>query len=302
MVKYRNIALIILIIFSFLSLSCQKENKMKELNYIVSEKAPLKKTPKRVVSVSPAVTEIMFLLECGDKLVGKTEFCNYPPQTKNIQSIGGINNANLEMIIALKPDLVITSSIFTKKMFEIIENASIPIMSFQERNSIERMYDIIEIIGNIMDREAKAKEIIYDFKQNLSKIKQDRETSLRAKGISSLPKIYYVVGFGQGGDFSAGKDTYINEIIELAGGDNVAKKSVNWSFSTEELFANQPDFIFVRKEDSAIFVNTHPYNQLNAVKENRAFGIESGLMDIQTPRTLDAIKYISNIISTISYL
>jgi iron complex transport system substrate-binding protein len=275
---------------------------MKELNYIISEKAPLKKTPMRVVSVSPAITEIMFYLDCGDRLIGRTEFCNYPSQTKNIQSIGGINNANLEMIIALKPDLVITSSIFTKKMFETIENASIPIMSFQERNSIEGMYEIIEIIGGIMDKEAKAQEIINNVKDRLSKIKQEREKNLKTKGVTSLPKVYYVVGFGAGGDFSAGKDTYIDEIIHLSGGYNIAKESINWSFSKEELFAKQPDFIFVRKEDSAIFVNTHPYNELNAVKQNRVFGIESRLMDIQTPRTIDAIEYISNIISTASHL
>lgn len=284
----KKLSLILILIFFY---SCNKSNDTKP-NYIASTKNPIEKTPTRVVSVSPAITEILFELDCGNRLVGRTEFCNYPKEAENIKSIGGINNANLEEIINLKPDLVITSSIFTKKMFQTIEDASIPIISFKETNTIEGMFEIIEKLGKIMDKEAKSKEIITKFNKELTKLKslQKRKDNI------SLPKVYYVVGFGQTGDFSAGENTFINEIITLAGGNNIAKKSVNWSFSKEEIFANQPDYIFIRKEDSARFVNTHPYNQLKAVKEGKVFGIESNLMDIQTPKTIKAIEFISSVI------
>jgi iron complex transport system substrate-binding protein len=270
---------------------------MKKNNYIISKKCPIKGVPKKIVSVSPAITEIIFDLDCGNRLIGRTDFCTYPKEVKNIKSIGGINNSNLEMIISMRPDLVITSSIFTKKMFQTIETSGIPIISFKERNTIDGMYDVIRMLGDILDKKDKANEIIDNSKQRLKEIKEKRENINKAKGLKTLPKIYYVVGFGSSGDFSAGKDTYINEIITLAGGDNIAKNSINWSFSTEELFAKQPDYIFVRKEDSASFVNTHPYKELKAVKNKKVYGIDSEIMDIQTPRSIEAIEFISKVIS-----
>lgn len=277
--------------------SCNKKTKDTKAFYVISEKNPIKNTPMRVVSVSPAITEIMFDLDCGNRLIGRTDFCKYPPEVENIKSIGGINNANLEEIIKLKPDLVITSSIFTKKMFQTIEDAGIPIISFKETNTIEGLYETIEMLGKVMNKETKAKCIIDSFKEDLKNVKTKRDSIQKIRKTTALPKVYYVVGFGQMGDFSAGKNTFINEIITLAEGDNIAKNSVNWSFSKEEIFANQPDYIFIRKEDSAQFVNTHPYNQLKAVKENKVFGIESNLMDILSPRTIKAIEFISEKIS-----
>ena len=284
------------LLLPFLFFSCNKTQDTKP-NCVISQKNHLKKTPVKVVSVSPAVTEILFALDCGDRLIGRTDFCNYPPEAKNIKSIGGINNANLEEIIKLQPDLVITSSIFTKKMFETIEDAGIPIISFKETNTIEGLYETIEMLGKVMDKETKAKSIIDKFEEDLKIVKTKRDSIQKLRKTSSLPKVYYVVGFGQMGDFSAGKNTFINEIITLAKGDNIAKESINWSFSKEEIFANQPDYIFIRKEDSAQFVKTHPYNTLKAVKQNRVYGIESNLMDILSPRTIKAIEFISEKIS-----
>lgn len=296
--NYKYLFLILVSFSSTIFLSCNNDNNdMKKNNYIISKKCPIKGVPKKIVSVSPAITEIIFDLDCGDRLIGRTDFCTYPKEVKNIKSIGGINNSNLEMIISMRPDLVITSSIFTKKMFQTIEAAGIPIMSFKERNTIDGMYDIIKMLGDILDKKDKANEIINNSKQRLQEIKLKRENINKAKGLKTLPKIYYVVGFGSSGDFSAGKDTYINEIITLAGGDNIAKNSINWSFSTEELFAMQPDYIFVRKEDSASFVNTHPYTELKAVKNKKVYGIDSEIMDIQTPRSIEAIEFISKVIS-----
>lgn len=293
--SFKSFTLVFLFI-PCLFFSCNK-NKDTKSNYIISSKNPIKKTPMKVVSVSPAITEILFALDCGDRLIGRTEFCNYPPDAKKIKSIGGINNANLEEIIKLQPDLVITSSIFTKKMFETIEEASIPIISIKETNTIEGLYETIEMLGKVMDKETKAKSIIDKFEEDLKIVKTKRDSIQKLRKTSSLPKVYYVVGFGQMGDFSAGKNTFINEIITLAKGDNIAKESINWSFSKEEIFANQPDYIFIRKEDSAQFVKTHPYNTLKAVKQNRVYGIESNLMDILSPRTIKAIEFISEKIS-----
>jgi iron complex transport system substrate-binding protein len=290
--------LISVIIIVFFSCTKQSEPNIGKDNYYISKKNPIKKENNRIVSVSPQITELLCDLGCKSRLVGRTDFCKYPLDIKSVPSIGGINNANLEKIISLKPDIVITSSIFTKKMFTTIEDAGIPIISFKESNKIEGMYNVITILGKITNKNNEAKALIANCKRQIQEIKTKRDSINSIRHITKKPKVYYVVGFGSSGDFSGGKDTYINEILTLSGGDNIAKESKMWSFSKEQLFKNQPDYIFVRQEDSALFVKTYPYKNLNAVKDHKVFGIESSLMDIQTPRSIKAIEFISHTIST----
>lgn len=292
-VKLVPVFLILLSICIFSACSKDKSNLLGGENYVVSQKNPIKKENKRIVSVSTQVTEIICDLGCMDRLVARTDFCVFPKEVTKILSIGGVNNPNIEKIISLNPDIVITSSMLPKRLFSSIEQAGLPIISFKETPTIEGMYDVISILGTIVKKENVADSIINDCKQRLEQVKTNCEKLQKEKHISK-PKVYYVVGFGNGGDFSAGKDTYINEIFTLAGGDNIAKECVNWTFSQELLFKNQPEYIFIRPEDVSSFCSMYPYSELTAVKQGRVFGI-SGL-DAQTPRSISAIEFISKTI------
>lgn len=275
--------------------ACKKETSplMGADNYVVSQKKPLKKHNTRIVSVSTQITEIICDLGCEDRLVARTDFCDYPSSVKKIQSIGGVSNPNIEKIISLDPDVVITSSMLPKKLFSQIENAGLPIISFRESNKIEGMYKVISILGQLLEKESEADSIIEDCKQRLKKVSQkSQEIQRLQKGVK--PKVYYVVGYGASGDFSSGKDTYIDEMFALAGADNIAKNSLNWTFTKEQLFKNEPDFIFIRTPDVENFCNTSPYNQLQAVKNHKVIGIDG--MDSQTPRSISLIEFISKTI------
>lgn len=275
--------------------ACKKETSplMGADNYVVSQKNPIKKHNTRIVSVSTQVTEIICDLGCEDRLIARTDFCDYPSSVKKIQSIGGVSNPNIEKIISLDPDVVITSSMLPKKLFSQIENAGLPIISFRESNKIEGMYKVISILGQLLEKESEADSIIEDCKQRLKKVSQKSQEIQRSQK-GDKPKVYYVVGYGASGDFSSGKDTYIDEMFALAGADNIAKNSLNWTFTKEQLFKNEPDFIFIRTSDVENFCNTHPYNQLQAVKNHKVIGIDG--MDSQTPRSISLIESISKTI------
>ena len=101
-----------------------------------------------------------------------------------------------------------------------------------------------------------------------------------------------MVGFGPSGNFTAGGDSFINDIIKMAGGHNIAEDVSGWSYSLESLMAQDPDYIVIRREDSATFCNTAPYNRLQAVKKGHVIGIESGLIDLQVPRNTEAIQFL----------
>ena len=244
--------------------------------------------PQRVVSLSPAVTEIMFALGAGDLLVGRTDFCVYPDAAGDIPSIGGISNLNVERILSMQPDLIISGSMVGKKFTDQFDQMGTPMVCVIEKPKFEALYDNIKAIGRLVGKEKEADSLIENLKLRME--------SLLAHGDSSqntqLPSVYYVVGFGAGGNFTAGGNTFINDIIRMAGGRNIAEDIEGWSYSLEALVKEDPNFIIVRREDSAAFCGMKPYNRLSAVKNGHVIGIVSGTLDLQVPRNIDAVLYL----------
>ena len=245
--------------------------------------------PQRVVSLSPAVTEIMFALGADDLLVGRTDFCEYPDEASQIPSIGGISNLNIEKILSLKPDLVISGSMVGKKATDQMDQMGTPMVCVIEKPNFEALYDNIEAIGRLVGKEHEADSLVESLKWKVERLLAD--TSLSALN-SQLSSCYYVVGFGPSGNFTAGGNTFINDIIRMAGGRNIAEGMEGWSYSLEALMKEDPDYIIVRREDSAAFVDMKPYNRLSAVKNGHVIGIVSGTLDLQVPRNIDAVLYL----------
>lgn len=255
----------------------------------------LAKAPERIVSISPAITEVMYLVGAQNKLVGISDFCMYPPETAKITKIGGMHNINFEVLLSLHPDVVLIGSMISQKDVDAIEKMGIPVVCIVEEKSMEGMADMMEVIGRITQCEEKASSEASNWRDKIDGIRQEN-----AQDSTTRKKVYYVVGFGDAGDFTAPKNTHINEIIELAGCENVGKKLSTWNISREVLFEANPDIILIRKEDKEAFCNQYPYTLLPAVKENRVYAIESGWIDIVSPRNIKAVDMIRKIKKDIS--
>lgn len=255
----------------------------------------LAKAPERIVSISPAITEVMYLVGAQNKLVGISDFCMYPPETAKITKIGGMHNINFEVLLSLHPDVVLIGSMISQKDVDAIEKMGIPVVCIVEEKSMEGMADMMEVIGRITQCEEKASSEASNWRDKIDGIRQEN-----AQDSTTRKKVYYVVGFGDAGDFTAPKNTHIDEIIELAGCENVGKKLSTWNISREVLFEANPDIILIRKEDKEAFCNQYPYTLLPAVKENRVYPIESGWIDIVSPRNIKAVDMIRKIKKDIS--
>ncbi len=240
--------------------------------------------PKRVVSLSPAVTEIMFAIGADSLLVGRTEFCVYPPEAAKIENIGGISNLNIEKVLSMKPDLIISGSMVPQKVVKQFADMGVPLVCVIEKQDFKGLFDNIEKIGSLVGGNDKADSLNDMLEKETKKI---QDTPLPS---GKRPTVYYVVGFGSGGNFTAGGNTFINDIIEMAGGDNIAKNSEGWTFNLETLIQADPDFILIRAEDCATFCKTAPYKDLSAVKNGRMIPLEDGILDLQVPRNIEVIK------------
>jgi len=263
-----------------------------------SREIKLDKAPEKIISLSPAITEMIFLLHAEEKLIGISDYCNYPEETQQINKVGGMQNMNIETIVSLKPEVVLIGSIIPKKEVEKLEKSGITVIAIKQEEKLEGLLDALKILGQIMDRRSCADSLVKYYGEKL-KVYRDGGTTAAERGnvgvnccSPKIPTIYYVVSFGEAGDYTVPKNSHIHEIIELAGGRNIGDSLATWNISREYLFAQNPDIIFVRTEEFPYFVKTYPYNLLKAVKENRVYPIESGWMDVISPRNFLAVEEI----------
>lgn len=279
----------------FLFYSCSFENQKvgtNDKNYLdftdyYGRKVILKNEPQRIISISPGITEIIFSYNAENKLIACSEYCIYPDEALKLPKIGGISDANIEKILSYNPDLVIVSSIFSKNNVELLERGGVAVIALPERNTVDSLFHTLNIMGKILNKQIKSDSIIKSLKLELSNLK------IKNKIHVNIPTVYYVIGFGDAGDFTAGRNTFINDMINIAGGKNIAEDLDNWTISREKLFKLNPEYIFIRNEDLNTFCKMFPYNNLSAVKNNKVYGINSIYIDIQGTMSIEGIKYIN---------
>lgn len=305
MKKKHLLALSILVILSFSMIftACQgdvstdvevvAEGDVYPMEFIDSagRKVILEKQPERIISVGPNVTEVIYALNKQDKLVGRTDFCDFPEEVENIESIGTLRNPSIEKIIELKPDLVIGSAHFPQEVMEQLENLGINTVGIYRGETFEGVYEMIGDAGKLLNATQRATEIVEEMKETVSMVTEAVEG--REK-----PSVYYVIGFGKSGDFTAGSDTFIAEMIRMAGGKNIADEITGWSYSLERILEQNPEIVicsdqFNTKEE---FMSTEGYKQLDAVKNNKLFEMNTNLVDRQGPRLAQGLKEIAKIL------
>ncbi len=250
------------------------------------------KEPQRVVSLAPSITETIFYLGAGNKLVGVTKYADWPPAVKNITRIGGYGAyANLEEIAKLKPDLIIAdNAVFYKQGFlEDLEKIA-PVVIVNPK-SIEGIYQQVELLGKVLNREAQASLVVAEMKSQISHIE-----SLVAN--ASRPSVMYLVST-YNGYWIAGKDTFADSIIWIAGGKNAFEDVTGWkAVSAEEIVARNPDVVIIASAyvDPKIFCSG-PLSTIKAAKEGRVYTVsDPNVFQRPSPRIVLAIKEMAELL------
>lgn len=248
----------------------------------------LDKAPEKVVSVAPNMTELVYKLGAGNMLVGRTDYCDYPEEALNVESIGTLRTPDIEKIISLEPDLVLTSTHFSEENAQKLESAGIKVLSLYEENNVDGVYTMIDTLGKALNKQTEAEETVKEMKAAIE------DTTKKIEGLEK-PKVYYVVGFGEYGDFSAPENTFVGQLIKLAGGNNIVPASDSWAFSLEKLIEADPEIIVVKKGDKENFMSTPGYSDLSAVKNGKVYEIDNNLLDRQGYRNAEGVKVLAEI-------
>jgi iron complex transport system substrate-binding protein len=295
MKKAKNL-IIGLLTISFFVISCTQSGSQNNIlckdtiSDSYSRNVTFNDNPQRIISAAPAITEIIFALGESKRLIARTDFCDFPAEANSIPSIGGLEDPNIETIATLHPDLVIASTHFQKEMVDKIERLSIPIIVLKKHESFNGAYELIQTIGDILKVRYRADSIVKIMKKDVQDIEQ------LVKQIKSRPTVYFVIGFGKTGDYTAGGDTFISQLIDLAGGINIAADLKGWSYSLEKLIEKDPDVILIRTGDKEIFSKTYGYTNLKAVKNNQVYEVDNNLFEITGPRLAEGLKQLYHIL------
>jgi iron complex transport system substrate-binding protein len=224
---------------------------------------------QKVVSLAPGVTEIIFALGRGDKLVGVTKFCDYPEETKNIKKIGGLLDINMEMLVALAPDIVITYQEQMGKLNFLRQRARI--VAVRHGRLSDLLQSILDI-GHALQAEAEARGLVDSIQNKLRAVASEvkgrrkiRTIFIAGRNINELKNMYII-----------GKKDFINDLLEIAGGTNAYEGEVDYpSISLETAIFLNPEFIFEISAhyegitDEKIFALWHPYRMIAAVAKRQ---------------------------------
>jgi iron complex transport system substrate-binding protein len=255
----------------------------------------IEKSPERIVSHVPSITEILFALGLGDRIVGVSDFCDYPEEAKSKPSVGNYFDPSIERIVALNPDLVLTDG--HSEGVKQLDSLGIAFLVIDPKD-FDGIFRDIELIGQATGTEAKAKKLVDQMKADVARITN------QVKGAQKVKAFYVIDATDLNNPWTAGPGSFVDSLINMAGGENVAAKAVApWvQFSIEQVVNADPEVIILPAKHGTAFtmpqeLQGHPaWRQTTAVKQGRIHTIDSDLVDRSGPRIVQGLEKIAKIL------
>jgi iron complex transport system substrate-binding protein len=258
----------------------------------------LESPAQRVVSLAPSNTEILFALGAGDKVVGRDEFSDYPEEAKAISSVGGsMGEYSLEAIVALKPDLVLASELNSPELVSSLEELGLTVYYLSNPKSFDDLYVNLETVATLTGREAT--KLTDSLKARVAAVDE------KVKTLSDRPVVFYEIdATDPSKPYTAGVGTFINFIIDRAGGVNFTESAGITDpypqISLEQLVVMPPDFIILGDSmwgTTPEVVAARPgWDTLAAVVDGNVFPFDDNLVSRPGPRLVDGLEALAKLL------
>lgn len=299
-IKIRNLLKIAIICATLCTLfACGKDAQRTDTDKSViytdamQRQVSIPRNPKRIVSMAPSNTEMLFAIGLSEEIVGVTKFCDYPESAKFKKKIGGYSTPNIEAILDLKPDLIIaTPDGYVRKYLEKLESVGMQVFIVNPKN-IDEILKTMLILGKITDKEENAKKVV---KKLAIRVKYVREKTNNIP-MEMRPKVFYEIGHDP--IITAGSGTFVDNIIAEAGGINIASDAkTNWPrYSIETIIMKEPDIIITAphatNDKGKMMTNLDKWRRFNtipAVRNNRIYPLDPNILLRPGPRIIDGLE------------
>ncbi|UYP48593.1 Cobalamin-binding protein [Candidatus Lokiarchaeum ossiferum] len=245
-------------------------------------------TPERIISMAPSITEILFAIGANDILVGRTDFCNYPNEALDIESIGGFSTPDLEKLVSLAPDLIISPT-FNAESTATLEALNLTIVIVEPGSTIMNVINSIRDIGKLSGYTKEGNDFADQLTDSYNLIVDKTST------ISATDKMtcYFEIWESP---MVVGNESFLNDMIDKAGGINIFA-DINEEYpmvSNENIISGNPDAIFITEHSapfySQIISNRTGYSSINAIKNNRIYSVNDDIFLRGGPRIIQALE------------
>jgi len=294
--------LLLLVLTLGLTASCKSATEETTSSIIectdqIGRLVTLEHIPERIVSLAPSNTEILFALGLGDKVVGVSDYCDYPAEALEKPKVGGYSTADVERIVALEPDLVLVEDFHVDEILPALENLGLTVVTIDPR-TLDEVLDSFILIGDITGKSKEAQQLVDEMSERILAITSKTDKLSEEERLS----VFYVMWHDP--LMTVGTDTRIHELIEKAGGVNVFQESEGYPMiELEALVDANPQVIIagsVMGEGADLpftFAKTESrLANVDARLNNRVYEINTDLVGRPTPRMIEGLEQMAAMI------
>ncbi|MCF6137468.1 ABC transporter substrate-binding protein [Pseudalkalibacillus berkeleyi] len=254
----------------------------------------IEETPKRIVSLIPSNTEVIYELGLEKEIVGVSDFDNYPKEVSDKEKVGG-QEINVEKIISLNPDLVLaheSGAQLASEALQQLRDSGIAVIVVNEAANFEEVYDSITMIGKATGKADKASETINDMKKQVEEVKKkvaevDEQKSVFVE-VSPEPEIY-----------TPGKNTFMHEMLQIINAINASADIDGWAkIDQETIIDKNPDVIittygYYTENPKQQVLNREGWSKVTAVESDQVHDVHSDLVTRSGPRLVEGVEQLA---------
>jgi iron complex transport system substrate-binding protein len=288
---------IILSLLTVATIGCGQPSPLGNVVDDLGRTVNIEQIPQRIVSLAPSNTEILFALGLGDRVVGVTEFCNYPEEAKAKAKVGGFSTVDIERVVYLEPDLILATRIHSKTVIPALEELDLTVLALAP-GSLDELMSNITLVGKVTGQDKMASKLVDDLRERIEAVAnktQDLAPNQR-------PRVFYLTWHDP--LWTRGKDSSVDEIISKAGGQNIAYDlSGDKTIDLETVLHRDPQVIIAAVnmgtgEDLPWqYVRTEPrLKNTKALLNNRVYKIDGDLIHRPSPRLVEALEQVAQFI------
>ncbi len=227
------------------------------------------KIPERIISLAPAITEELYLLGAEDILVANTFYCKRPVEAIRKRKIGNLKNFDIELILELKPDLILCTSLANRNKIDKLKQLGVRVVELPPPSSFKEICDNFLNLGSVIGKEERAKKIISDVTGEINEIRKLTE---------KLPKKKLFMQIGANPLVTVNRDYFINDYIRYSGGINISGDAVSNLYNRENVLVANPDVIIITNMGIASDEEMKAwerYTTINAVRDGKIYIVDS---------------------------
>ncbi|MGC8913833.1 MAG: ABC transporter substrate-binding protein [Thermoplasmata archaeon] len=248
---------------------------------------------QRVISTAPSNTEILFAIGAGDMVVGVDNYSDYPAEARNITHIGDFVSLNIELIVSLKPDVVF-AYYGQKEGIMRLEQMGIPTITIRPQNLDDILREIM-LISTVCGKRGAGENLTFELRERIANITEKTKTLNE----SARPRVYYELWNSP--FMSAGPGSFINDLIRLAGGKNIAgNSSTDYPVLTEEyIISANPEVIItssMNMDTPEKILNRTNWQNMDAIKNHRVYAVDDNIVSRPGPRIVEGLEALAKII------